>query len=255
MRSRRRKPQQELSLPAPPKPKQRGGKRPGAGRPRKRPHASARPGVPHVTRPVLKARYPVHVVLRAIPLVGNLRRRKLYHAIRWATICVHERARFRIVHLSIQRTHIHLLVEAHDKTALARGMQGFQISAAKLINRALHAGRPGPRRRGTVFPDRYHATIIKTPQQARHALKYVLCNWRKHGEDRVAKVADWKIDWYSSAICFPWWTEYGGSPFMWRGPPGYENLAVKRPETWLLEKGWKIHGATISSFEVPSSVT
>jgi hypothetical protein len=252
---RRAQPQQELSLPAPPPPKARGGKRPGAGRPRKRPRYTSRPDVPHVTRPVLKSRYPVHVVLRAIPVVGNLRRRKLYHAIRWATLCVGKRENFRIVHLSIQRTHIHLLVEAADKTALARGMQGFQISAAKLINAALHAGKPGPRRRGTVFPDRYHATIIKSPRQARHALSYVLNNWRKHGEDRNARLADWKIDWFSSAISFPWWTEYGDSQFMWRGPPGYEQLWCYRPRTWLLDEGWKIYGATISSYEVPSAAT
>src|ERR1051325_11548996 len=35
-------------------------------------------------------------------------------------------------------------------------------------------GRPGPRRRGTVFPDRYHAEIITSPTQARHALSYVV---------------------------------------------------------------------------------
>jgi len=38
----------------------------------------------------------------------------------------------RILHVSTQRTHIHLLVEADHKDALASGMQGFQISAAKL---------------------------------------------------------------------------------------------------------------------------
>ncbi len=209
--------------------------------------------MPHVTRPVVKARYPVHVVLRAIPVVGSLRKRKLYHAIRWATMCMAERAGFRIVHMSIQRTHIHMIVEARDKLALSRGMQGFQISAAKNINRVLHEGRPGPRRRGSVFPDRYHATIIKTPQQARHVLKYVLSNWRKHGEDRDPRVAGWKLDWFSSAISFPGWTEYGDSPFMWHGPPGYEHLWCYRPRTWLLSDGWKIYGETISSFEVPSS--
>jgi hypothetical protein len=44
---------------------------------------------------------------------------------------------------------VHLLVEAKDKAALARGMQGFQISAAKQLNRAISKRRPGPRRRGS----------------------------------------------------------------------------------------------------------
>ena len=47
---------------------------------------------------------------------------------------------FRIVHLSIQRTHVHLLVEANSKGNSRRGMQGFQISAAKHLNAAFTAG-------------------------------------------------------------------------------------------------------------------
>jgi hypothetical protein len=52
----------------------------------------------------------------------------------------------------------HLLVEAGSRTALARGMQGFEISAAKHLNAAVSKAR-GRRRRGAVFPDRYHARI------------------------------------------------------------------------------------------------
>jgi hypothetical protein len=54
--------------------KPRGGKRRGAGRPPK----GARAGAPHKERPFLHARYPVHVTLRAIAAVGNLRRRCVY---------------------------------------------------------------------------------------------------------------------------------------------------------------------------------
>ena len=159
--------------------KTRGGKRRGAGR---KP-SGRRAGSPHKTRPELKARYPVHVVLRVIGAVGNLRRRATYKAVREATLTTARREDFRIVHLSLQRNHVHLLVEAKDKDALAAGMQGFQISAAKHLNATISKGKPGPRRRGTVFPDRYHAEIITSPRQARHALSYVINNWRKcwHG--------------------------------------------------------------------------
>src|SRR6266705_1033885 len=149
------------------------GRKPRAGRKRK-----ARAGSPHKVRPELTARYPVHVVLRVIPDVGNLRRRFTYKAIREATYTTALREDFRIVHLSIQRTHLHLIVEADHKAALASGMQGFQISAAKHLNAAISRGKPGPRRRGTVFPDRYHAEIITSPRQARHAIRYVRSNWR-----------------------------------------------------------------------------
>src|SRR2546421_4919329 len=135
--------------------KRRGGKGRGAGRPPK----GKRAGSPHKERPFLHARYPVHVVLRVVGAVGNLRRRCVYQAVREATLTTARREDFRIVHLSIQRTHVHLLVEAHDKAALARGMQSFQISAAKHLNAAISKARPGPRRRGTGFPDRYHAEV------------------------------------------------------------------------------------------------
>src|SRR6187549_2644526 len=103
----------QLLLFAPP-PK-RGGKRRGAGR---RPKG-LRAGSPHKKRPELNGREPVHVTLRVAGAVGNLRRRDAYRAIREATLTTARRQNFRIVHLSIQRTHLHLLVEAEDKSALA----------------------------------------------------------------------------------------------------------------------------------------
>src|SRR5689334_15996465 len=128
----------------------RGGKRKGAGRKPK----GARAGSPHDKRPTIKPSQALHVVMRVDPAVGNLRRRKLYKAMRDATITAALRERFRIVHISLQRTHVHLLVEADHKMALAREMQGFTISAARNINTALGIG--ACRRRGKVFADRYH---------------------------------------------------------------------------------------------------
>ena len=194
----------------------------------------------------------MHVVLRVVRAVGGLRRRSVYHAIRAATLTAARREDFRIVHLSVQRTHIHLIVEAHDKDALASGMQGFQISAAKHLNAAISDGRPGPRRRGPVFPDRYHAEIITSPRQARHAISYVLNNWHKHDEDRAELARTWRIDPYSSGVMFPDWKERIDEPFLWRGPPTYDPLMVRRPQSWLLREGWKRHGL-ISYREVPSA--
>src|SRR5204862_5826520 len=110
---------------------------------------------------------------------------------------------FRIVHISIQNTHVHMLVEAGNKDALSRGMQGFQISAAKHINRAYSAKlKLRQRRRGSVFPDRFHEEIIRTPRQARHALSYVLNNWRKHREDRAQASRGWNVDPFSTGALF-----------------------------------------------------
>ena len=236
-RARKRHVQQELKL-------TRGGKRPGAGRPKKGPRASER----HETRPTLRAYEPVHVVIRVVAAVGSLRRRDLYKAIRHALVATFPRESFRVVHISIQGTHVHLLVEADNRMALARGMQALQISAAKHINAAL-SKRRGTRRRGTVFSDRYHAVIVRSPRQARSALAYVLNNWRKHREHRAVELRPWPIDPFSSAPSFDGWRDLEASTIEW--PRTYEPLPVSRPETWLLREGWRKHGLLVST-EVPS---
>ena len=221
----------------------RKGSRP-VGRPRKK----GRRNVPHTTRPELVARHPLHVTLRVKKAIGSLRKAKLYKALRHATYVTAANERMRIVHVSIQRDHIHLLIEVLDKQALSRGMQGFKISAAKQVNRAL-AGIDGERRRGSVFEDRYQCEVITTPRRARHALAYVLNNWRKHGEDRDRS---YNTDPYSTGCLFTGWKAYEGKNFMWQLPEGYYPLIVWLPQTWLLREGWKRHGA-IGFREVPSA--
>lgn len=226
----------------------RGGKRRGAGRKPK----GSRAGASHRKRPKLLERYPVHVVLRAASGVGNLRRRDTYLAVQKATECVADRDDFRIAHLSIQRNHLHLVVEAVNEAALSWHLQRFQISAARRIN-AVTLNADGTPRRGAVFPDRYHATILKTPTQARNAIAYALGNWRKHGEDRGDFGRTWKIDWFASAISFTGWAEYNDPDFPRHGPDTYIPLRVDPARTWLLSEGWRRGGPPISCTDVPSS--
>ena len=226
-----------------------GGKRRGAGRKPK----GVRSGSPHDKRPNVNEQQALHVTLRVVPAVGSMRRRAMYKAVRDASVVVAIRERIRILHISIQRTHIHLLIEAENKRALARGMQGFQISVARIINTAL-----GPdkyrRRRGPVFADRYHLVVITSPYQARNALSYLLNNWRKHREDRRGEARAWMVDPFSSGFSFPDWRELEDKDVMWALPENrkaYEPLIVYRPRSWLMEKGWKLGGA-ISVWDVPS---
>jgi putative transposase len=221
----------------------RGGKRAGAGRPKKGERASER----HKTREAFRANQPIHVVIRPIAEVGTLRGFHTYKAVREAMITTYARARIRIVHISIQGTHIHLLVEAGGRLELARGMQGFEIACAKSLNAVL-SKRLGYRRRGTVFPDRYHAVIIRSPRQARGALAYVLNNWRRHREDRVRGARQWRIDLLSSAPSFNGFKDV--DPSTLRFGEDYLKLPVWEPKTWLLSIGWKKHGL-ISATEVP----
>ena len=128
---------------------------------------------------------------------------------------------FRVVHFSVQADHVHLLVEADDKSCLARGLMGAEIRIARAVNRALS-------RRGPLWGDRYHARPLRTPREVRHALVYVLMNWKKHlpsatGFDPCS-TARWFKDWKVPLD----------------EPP--EIGPVEAPETWLLRVGWKRHG-------------
>jgi hypothetical protein len=78
-------------------------------------------------------------------------------------------------------------------------------------------------------------------------------NWRKHQEDRAESTRTWRIDWYSTAVMFPGWAEYGEQPFFRRAPPTYDPLVVYQPRTWLLREGYLRGGPPISAREVPSA--
>jgi putative transposase len=238
--SRKRDPQ--LELPKFDKNGQRrGGWREGAGR---KPNG-LRAGVWHVRRPDVRKTQPQHVTLRCVKDVGYLRRPHAYRAIRRALVTVAAHTGFRIVHHSLQGTHVHLLCEAENRVALASGVQGFQISAAKALHREL-AKRGGPKQ-GRVFADRYHAVAISSVRQVRHALAYVLNNWRRHREDRSGiGLANGRIDPFSSGLSFPGWRESVEA----RDLGTYEPPPVMRAESWLLAEGWK-RATPISVYEVP----
>jgi REP element-mobilizing transposase RayT len=235
-RRRKRHVQQELF--------RRGGKRRGAGRKPK----GARAGERHEARPEFKPYHALHVVMRVSPAVGSLRRRKMYKAMRDATVTAAMCERFRIVHVSLQRNHVHMLVEAEHKAALGRGMQGFQISAARNINTVLGDGVR--RRRGKVFADRYHVEVITSPTRAHHAIKYVLSNWRHHKEDQQGLASRWLVDPFSTGILFPDWKELQDKECMWPIRATYDPMVVRRPQSWLLAEGWKTAGE-ISARDVP----
>ena len=218
----------------------RGGKRTGAGR---KP-TGGKAGVPHRPRRFTGAgRHPIHVTLKVVRDLPGLRRRHVWKAVQWALAITVARPDFRICQLSIQGNHLHLVVEAETREALARGMQGFQISLAKQLNaRIVVDGKP---RRGKVFADRYHAEILDSPTKTRHALRYVLNNWRRHGIDRGSR---YSLDPFATGHQFSGWQERQEDRFV---PRGVELLPVSFPTTWLLDHGWKRGGGLISLRDVP----
>lgn len=146
-----------------------GGRRKGAGRKLTR----ARPGVQHRRRPVLKARFPVHVTWRMRQGVWKLRTGRCFTALARAFWGGANRFGFRLVHYSVQGNHVHLLVEAADQRSLSRGMNGLGVRVAKGLNRVMG-------RRGKVLDDRYHGHILRTPTEAQRARAYLLQNARRH---------------------------------------------------------------------------
>jgi REP element-mobilizing transposase RayT len=222
-----------------------GGKRKGAGRPPKAPRSSER----HKARLRFHRPTPVHVTLRVVAPIGTLRRRAVYQAILRAMAVVLGRSDFRIVHISLEDDHVHLICEAETHTALASGMKAFQSSAAQRLNQVISEAR-GRKRRGQVFADRYHAVLIKSPTQARNAIAYVVNNWRRHRKDGGLETRFWDVDYFSSGPSFPGWSELEDSPLLYEVPKGYDRLPVARPHTWLLSKGWAKAGS-ISMRQIP----
>jgi REP element-mobilizing transposase RayT len=207
---------------------QRGGWRPGSGR--KRIPAHKRTTVAHRRRPSVSPNVPLHVTLRLIEGFPGLRRPK---ALRWIRRCLQlsHKDGFAIVQFSIQGNHLHLIVEASDRGALSRGMQGLKIRLAKRLNQLFGA------RRGTVFPERYHAQPLRSPRQVRGALLYVLNNRRRHLAQSGRGLQRDYVDPYSSAPHFDGWRGETWTSERLAGEP-----VTAEPSTWLLRVGWRQQG-------------
>lgn len=209
-----------------------GGVRRGAGRKRS---TNKRSNVPHRTRTDHKARHPVHVTLRAREGLPSFREPALFAALRARIHCASRSPAvgeaFRVLHFSIQHDHIHIIVEATDRDALTRGVQGLTIRLARAVNQTFEGIS------GNVWADRYHEHHLKTPREVRNAIVYVLMNAKKHGR----ALAD-GIDPFSSA---PWCDAIRGNVAKDDEPP------VMRARTWLASVGWRRRGL-IDPREAPS---
>lgn len=185
-----------------------GGERPDAGRKRRGEEA----GISHRREIDVDERFPVHVTIRARAHVWNLRSRRSYEIIAKALRGVIGRAGFRVEHFSVQGNHLHLIVEADSPEALANGMRAVTGRTALGLNRMMGT-------RGSVFADRYHAHVLRTPAEVKNALAYVLGNFVSHALRRGERVSAAYVDAYSSAVE--------------RGPDGLPP-PVSATKSWLL---------------------
>jgi len=211
-----------------------GGARPGAGA---KPRGTKR--VPHRTRPLHKDNYPVHVTLRAREGLPSFRQQRVHAML--VRILDRQKKRkyardFQVVEYSIQRNHLHVILEAEDKPSLRSGTSGLVISFAKQLNKLLQ------RAKGKVWADRYHARDLTSPREVRNVLSYVFQNYKKHGDIAFGPV----VDRHSSAAHFEGWlVPVFTFPDVarWTKPP---------LRTWMLREGWKRHGLLLPS-ERPAS--
>jgi len=211
-----------------------GGARPGAGRKPK----GEKAGVPHTARERFQAGHPVFVTLKVKRGIWSLRGRRMATRL-WEIIRkANARGGARIVHFSFQRDHIHLVVEAEDAEMLARGMQGLCVRIARMVNRVMG-------RKGTVFADRYHCRVLRSPRLVRNAIAYTLGNARRHG--LAPEAADW-VDPLSNGPFFDGWTRAVRTTMAMlpsRASP------AEPPQTWLLSVGWRRAGGRIDPARRP----
>ena len=141
---------------------------------------------------------------------------------------------FRVVHYSIQRNHVHLLIEAQTNYSIACGMKSVGARIGKLANRLFE-------RKGKVLDGRYHLRPLRTPLEVHRALRYVLLNHRHHAAQRrkpnhsnehirvqpdPASSGRWFDGWRVTTV----------------PPNAKDTLEVAPARTWLLQTGWRRHG-------------
>src|SRR5690606_23449685 len=98
-------------------------------------------------------------------------------------------------------------------------MKGFSVRIAKRLNRAYG-------RRGQVFSDRFHAHVLRTPREVRHAVRYVMENSRIHAARRGER--------WSLAV-----DPFAGGPCPKRFLAACREL-VAEPRTFMLRRAWQL---------------
>jgi REP element-mobilizing transposase RayT len=184
-----------------------GGKRRRAGRKTN----EKRKRVTHRARASVTSGCGVHVTLRVREGVWSLRGTRAFAVLSRCFERAKDRFGFRLIHFSVQGNHLHLLVEARDNQALARGVQGLAVRIAKGLNKLME-------RSGPVFADHFHSRVLRTPTEAARARGYVLNNFAHHAAKWSAPVDVTEPDPLSSAVAGP--------------------ALVVQPRTWLMSVGW-----------------
>lgn len=215
-----------------------GGRRDGAGR---KPAAMRRDS--HRRRQAFARITPCHMTLKVRAGLPSLRTASFVRAFEASIRKGCERGRFRVVQWSVQRDHLHLVVEAASVSDLGSGMKSVALRVVRAAQRVFNLGR-----RGAVLRDRSHVRLLRSPREVRRALAYVLLNARRHAAQRRIALdrRPARVDPASSGRWFDGW-KAGSVADRDVGSP-----AVARPRSWLLAIGWRKSGL-IDVTEIPGA--
>ena len=160
-----------------------------------------------------------HVTIKLKKGLKSLRRKEELAVVMAAIARVNGGGRVRIVEFSIMSNHVHMLVEARNSADLSKGMASLNTGLGMRLNRLWD--RVGE---GSVFLERFHLEVIKSPTQMRRVLTYVLRNDVRHG------LGLGRLDPCSSAMSFGGFVERQGGP--------KRACVSAEAQTWLLRMGW-----------------
>ncbi len=136
-----------------------GGRRPNSGRKRKYSR-----GVDHGKRELVKSSTPLHINFKFKLFLRTLTFRDLLErAIENSSMF-----EFSVRVYAIESNHIHLIAETSSNLNLERGMRSLLQTLVKSLGK------------GRIQIERYHLHVLKTPQETKNALTYVLNNHLKH---------------------------------------------------------------------------
>src|SRR5258705_7292968 len=196
-----------------PFPNGHGGRRPGAGRPR----LSPVPLTEHRRRAEHDPRTPAHVTVRLFAS-RSLRTQPVLRTVHGVLRALRaRRTDLRITAFSLQHNHLHFIIEADSAAAFKSGLRSLCIRLARRLNQSLG-------RRGTLFADRYHVTVLRSPRAVRNAYAYVLQNRRKHLAELGRRSGGLWFDEFSPADSFAAWPH--------AAPPFGTESATAHPRTW-----------------------
>lgn len=155
----------------------RGGRRPGSGK--KRIHSK---GVSHRIRERVNKKTPLHINFR---YKTHIRNKDALRVLKRAILNARARGLI-VIHYSMQSNHIHIIVESVNNKVLTTGMRSLTVTFAKGI------------KKGKIQLERYHLHVLKSVQETKNAIRYVLFNQQKHENRKQSS-----IDEYCSILSLP----------------------------------------------------